>query len=184
MASTTPGVITSTQDLVAILDEKSLRQVFAAAHPMRVGVRESAKLTQFPVEDGTTRSDHLVRLPNEVTIDFLLTDDTRNAFSELRSAFQQRTLLSVQTKVALYFSLLITAMPHDETPDGGESITVPITMQEWVTVEPEYGDLPPSKVANKAQSSTVARGQQQTTATPTAKQEPVKKQSLLYRALF
>ena len=184
MASTTEGVNTSTQDLVAILEDGSLTQVFAAANPMRVGVREAAKLTQFPVEDGTTRSDHLVRLPIEITVDFLLTDDTRNAFAELRAAFQQRTLLAIQTKVAVYFSMLITSIPHDETPDNGDSITVPITLQEWITVEPEYGALPPTKVANKAQSSTVTRGQQQTTATPAAKQEPVKKQSLLYKALF
>lgn len=184
MASTTEGVNTSTQDLVAVLEDGSLTQVFVAAQPMRVSVREDGKLTQFPVEDGTTRSDHFVRLPIQITIDFLLTDDTRNGFAELRAAFQQRTIVSVQTKVALYFSMVITAIPHDETPDGGNSITVPITLQEWVTIEPEYGALPPSKVANKAQSSTVARGQQQTTATPAAKQEPVKKQSLLYKALF
>lgn len=184
MAVTTPGVITSTQDLVAVLDSQTLRQVFAASQPMRVSVREDGKLTQFPVEDGTSRSDHFVRQPIQVTVDFLLTDQTRDAFAELRSAFQSQTLLAVQTKVALYFSLVITALPHDEVPENGEAIAVPITMLEWRTVEPEYGTLPPSKVARPAQSSTVARGQQQTTATPAAQQAPVRRQSLLYRALF
>lgn len=184
MASTTPGVINSTQDLVAVLDTKSLVPLFTAAQPMRVTVREDGKLTQFPVEDGTTRSDHFVRNPIQVTIDFLLTDETRNAFAELRQAFQSRALVAVQTKVALYFSLAITAIPHDETPETGESIAVPITLQEWITIEPEYGTLPPSKVARPAQSSTVARGQQQTTATPSAQQAPVRRQSVLYKALF
>ena len=184
MANTTPGVNTSTQDLVAVLDNKTLAQLFANAQPMRVTVREDGKLTQFPVEDGTTRSDHFVRNPIQLTVDFLLNDETRNAFAELRQAFQSRTLVAVQTKVALYFSMMITSLPHDETPEKGESISVPIALQELVTIEPEYGTLPPRKVARPAQSSTLARGQQQTTATPSAQQAATKRQSLAYKAFF
>ena len=178
------NVNTSTQDLVAVLEDGSLTQVFAASQPMRVSVREDGKLTQFPVEDGTTRSDHFGVQPIQVTIDFLLNEDTRNAFSELRAAFAEKRILAVQTKVAVYFSLIITAIPHDETPEGGSTITVPVVLQEWRAIQPEYGELPPQKVVEKKQASTVKRGQQQTTSSPAPTQEKVKKQSLLYRALF
>ena len=170
--------------LVAILEDESLNQLFTASQPMRVSVREDGKLTQFPVEDGTTRSDHFVRQPIQITVDFLLTDDTRNAFSELRAAFAEKRILTVQTKVSVYFSLIITAIPHDETPENGSTIAVPVVLQEWRTVQPEYGELPPKKVVQKKQASTVTRGQQQTTETPAPTQAKVKKQSLLYRALF
>lgn len=153
---------TSTQQRVAILDSDSLQVLFASAAPMRVAVRETKRATKFAVEDGTERSDHVVRELTEIQIDFLVADDTRNQFESLRQAFDQNKLLTVQTKVRSYESMLIVEMPHDETPELGMAINVPIRMQEWVEVRPEFGTLPPEKVANKSQSSTVKRGQQTT----------------------
>lgn len=150
----------STQQQVAILDAESFETLFASAQPMRVAVREAKRATKFAVEDGSERSDHVVRELTEIQIDFLLADDTRNQFESLRQAFDQNKLLTVQTKVKSYESMLIVDMPHDETPELGMAINVPIRMQEWVEVKPEFGELPPAKVENKSQSSTVKRGQQ------------------------
>ncbi|WP_286898893.1 phage baseplate protein [Achromobacter sp. UBA2119] len=151
---------TSTQQQVTILDSESFDTLFASAHPMRVAVREAKRATKFAVEDGSERSDHVVRELTEIQIDFLLADDTRNQFESLRQAFDQNKLVTVQTKVRSYENMLIVDMPHDETPELGMAINVPIRMQEWVEVKPEFGELPPAKVENKSQSSTVKRGQQ------------------------
>ncbi|MGU9943840.1 hypothetical protein RVU96_09995 [Bordetella avium] len=151
---------TSTQERVAVLDAKTLEVLFQAASPMRVSVKESKRATKFAVEDGTERSDHVVRELIEVQIDFVLTADVRNAFQSLRQAHEQNKLVSVQTKVRLYENLLITDIPHDETPELGMAIAVPVRLQEFLQVKPEYGTLPPEKVAKKNQSSTVQRGQQ------------------------
>ncbi|MCG7324278.1 phage baseplate protein [Achromobacter sp. ACRQX] len=153
---------TTTQQLVAILDTESFETLFASAHPMRVAVREAKRATKFAVEDGSERSDHVVRELTEIQIDFLLVDDTRNQFESLRQAFDRNKLLTVQTKVKSYESMLIVDMPHDETPELGMAVNVPIRMQEWIEVKPEFGQLPPAKVENKSQSSTVKRGQQTT----------------------
>ena len=153
---------TSTQQQVAILDGESFETLFASAHPMRVSVMEAKRATKFAVEDGTERSDHVVRELAEIQIDFLLADDTRNQFESLRQAFEQNKLLTVQTKVRSYESMLIVAMPHDETAELGMAVNIPIRMQEWIEVKPEFGELPPAKVENKSQSSTVKRGQQTT----------------------
>ena len=151
---------TSTQQQVTILDTESFETLFASAHPMRVAVREAKRATKFAVEDGSERSDHVVRELTEIQIDFLLADDTRNQFESLRQAFDQNKLLTVQTKVKSYESMLIVDMPHDETPELGMAINVPIRLQEWIEVKPEFGELPPAKVEDKGQSSTVKRGQQ------------------------
>ncbi|KOQ18229.1 hypothetical protein ABW38_00420 [Achromobacter xylosoxidans] len=153
---------TSTQQRVAILDADSLQVLFASAEPMRVGVREAKRATKFAVEDGTERSDHVVRELTEIQIDFLLADDTRNQFEAIRQAFEQNKLVTVQTKVRSYEKMLIVDVPHDETPELGAAVNVPIRMQEWIEVKPEFGTLPPEKVENKGQSSTVKRGQQTT----------------------
>ncbi|CUJ80687.1 MULTISPECIES: phage baseplate protein [Achromobacter] len=151
---------TSTQQRVAILDADTLQVLFASAEPMRVSVRESKRATKFAVEDGTERSDHVVRELTEIQIDFLLADDTRNQFENLRQAFDKNKLVTVQTKVRSYEKMLILDVPHDETPELGMAINIPVRFQEWVEVKPEFGTLPPAKVENKSQSSTVKRGQQ------------------------
>lgn len=165
-------------DIVAILDSQNFRVLFDGASPMRVTVRETSKMTSFTVEDGTERSDHRVIDPVEIDLSVLLTDQTRTVFEELRSLFLSGIPLIVQTKVRSYPDMVIIEMPHDETPDQGESIPVSVRLKQLRTITPEYGALPPRSVANRNQSSTVKRGSQQTEEATTAE---TRKASTLYR---
>lgn len=164
--------------LVAILDNESFEQLFTAASPMRVSVREEKKVTKFAVEDGSTRSDHVVKLAVEVAIDLLLEDEfARDMYLQLQQAWRDNKLMIVQTKVGSYSSMLIESMPHDETTELGNGISIPIRLTEWETVTPQYGSLPPSKVAKKKQADTAKAGQKQSTeATPAQ----TRKASVLY----
>lgn len=172
---------TPTQDLVAILDSEDFTQLFQAAQPMRVSVREAKRATKFTVEDGSERSDHVVRLATEIVIDLLIEEESaRDGYEQIRQAWRDNRLVTVQTKVASYPSMLIEEMPHDETPELGNSISVPIRLTEWETVTPQYGSLPPSKVKSKKQSDTAKGGQKQTSeATPAT----TRKASVLFGAI-
>lgn len=180
-----------TQDLVAILDGESYEQLFTAAQPMRVSVRESKRVTKFEVEDGTIRSDHVVDDQIEIAIDLILeSQDARDGYQQIRQAKDDNRLVIVQTKVSSYESMLISEMPHDETTELGGAISMPLRLVEWRTVTPQFGALPPSKVMNKAQASTTKSGQKQTTDASdgtTKKAGAVlgqnKKSSILYRVL-
>lgn len=168
MATTTPGVNSAAQDLVAILDDETLQPLFQASSPMRVAVDRSKTVTQFKVESGATRNDHVVDNATELNIDFTLTDTIRPQYSALEQAWAANRLVTVQTKVSSFRHMLIYMLPHDENTSLGDSINVPMRLIEWREVQPAYGTLPPSKVANKAQSSTVQRGTQQgRTSNPT-----------------
>lgn len=162
MATTTPGVYPSNQDLVAILDDETLRPIFEASSPMRVAVDRSKTPTKFQVENGETRNDHVVENASELSIDFALTDDIRQQYSALEQAYNANRLVTVQTKVTSFRHMLIYLLPHDENATLGDSVAVPMRLIQWREVQPAYGTLPMSKVANKAQSSTVQRGNQQT----------------------
>lgn len=177
MASTTPGVNESTQDLVAILDATNYQPLFVGAHIMRVTVRETSKLTSWPVEDGTQRTDHRVIDPVEIDLPLLLTDETRNLYEQLRQAYLDGADLVVQTKVASHANMMIYEMPRDETPEQGDSIPLAIKLREIIVITPEFGTLPERKVANKSQSSTVKKGNQQTSESDAATQ---RKASVLY----
>lgn len=167
-----------TQDLVAILDSESFEQLFTAAQPMRVSVRDTKRATKFEVEDGTTRSDHVVQDQIEISIDLILEDDfARDAYQQIKQAKNDNRLVIVQTKVDSYESMLITEIPHDETVELGGAISIPMRLVEWRTVTPQYGALPPSKVKNKKQASTSKGGQKQATE---ADAPTTRKASVLY----
>lgn len=150
---------------VAILDNDSLEPLFESVSPMRVSTIREKKATKFAVEDGTERSDHIVKALTEISIDILAADDVRNAYENLVQVWAANKLVTVQTKAASFPNMLLTAVPHDETIELGTSINMSIRLQEWVEVKPETGELPPSKVANKNKSSTVKRGQSKGTET-------------------
>ena len=178
MSSTTLGVRRSTQDAVAILDAQSFQPLFAGANPMRVSVREVSKLTTFTVEDGTSRTDHRVIDPVEITIPFLLSDNTRDLYEQLKTAYIEARDLIVQTKVASYSGMIIFELPHEEIPEQGDSIPVEVKLREIKPVTPEFGTLPPRRVTSPEQASTQGRGQQQTTEADAPTQ---RRASALYR---
>lgn len=169
----------TTQDLVCILDGDSFEQLFVAASPMRMSVRESKKVTQFAVEDGTIRSDHVVADPVEITIDFVFdAEGARDGYAQIRQAWRENRLVIVQGKVSSYSQMLIADMPHDESPEYGMGIAMPIRLVEWRTVTPQYGSLPPTKVKDKKQADTSKGGEKQTAA---ADQSKTNKASVAYR---
>lgn len=144
---------------VAILDNDTLQPIFHSAHPMRVSVNSAKRATKFGVEDGTERSDHVVKELVEIQIDFTAVDDVRAAYESLRQVWDQNQLVTVQTKVRSFENMLLLGVPHEEDVSLGTAISMPLRFQEWVEVKPEEGELPPKKVANTNQSSTVKRGQ-------------------------
>lgn len=163
MAYTDTRINSVSQEAIAILDAETLRPIFTLANPMQVTVRELSKILSFTAEDGSERSDHIVYLPVEVDIPFLLTDDMRNVYGAFKQAWKTQTELVVQTRVDTYKGMLIYEMPHDENAEQGASTVVQVKMRVFDTIKPEYGSLPPSKVAKKSQASTVKKGQVQTT---------------------
>lgn len=164
----------SDQDTVAILDGETFEQLFSDAQPMKISVDERKTVTRFHVEDGSSRSDHVVYDGVEISIEFLLNENVRQTYQAMSQAYFDNRLLTIQTKVASYDNMLITDFPHDELAHLGNTIVVPVHFVEWREVTPEYGDLPAASVANVSQSSTVERGNQQT-------QESKRDGSVLYR---
>ncbi len=150
--------------IVAIINAQNFLPILqVGANPMRVTVRETSTLTSWPVEDGTQRTDHRVLDPIEIELPLILASDAnRSLFDQLRQIYLRGDEVVVQTKMRTYESMMIVEMPHDETPDVFGSIPVSVRLKQVITVQPEFGELPPSRVSNVNQSSTVQKGGQQT----------------------
>lgn len=170
---------TATQDLVAIIDGESFQQLFSAASPMRLSVREARRTTKYVVEDGSTRNDHIIIDPVEISIDLLLeSEDARDGYAQIRQAWSENKLVTVQGTVSSYKNMLITDIPHEVSPQFGLGIAIPMKLVEWRSDSPQFGTLPPSKVASKKQSSTAKGGQK---ATPEANEPTKRRSSTAYR---
>lgn len=162
-------------DVVAVFDG-AFNQVFADARPLKLKVSESSKAMEHPVETGATITDFVIDLPVEIELSLILASaDYRGVMQQIRQLKALRQLLTVQTKAGTYFNMLITDVPHDEDAELFDALAVSVKLKEVRLVEAQYARLPAKKVAKKSATSTVNRGQQQTTAAPE------QKKSLLYR---
>lgn len=162
-----PQPSTSASDVIAVLGD-GFAQVFSAARPVKLTVREVAKVMEHPVEDGSTVTDFRVIQPVEIDLSLAVVGDGyRDIYAEIKQLFLASTLLTVQTRTASYSDMLISDMPHEEGVSPANGIIIALKLREVKLVKAEYGTFPPSAVANKSQSSTVDRGQQSgTTASP------------------
>ncbi|WP_272665944.1 phage baseplate protein [Providencia sp. PROV174] len=147
---------------VKIFNVDNFSTLFETANPIQINVRDEHKATQFTVESGETRSDHVVVQPVEIGMDLILAGEMKSAFETLQQAYDKHQLVGIQTRVKTYQPMLLVNLYHDEIPEMADAIKLSLRFSEWRTVEPEYGDLPPRKVAKKEQSSTVNRGKVQT----------------------
>ena len=154
-------------DAVAIINQTTFDQLFADARPFKVSVKPTSKLMEHPVETGSTVVDHRVIQPLEIELAVFLMSkgnfqDYRSVYAQLKQAFEKGDLLTVQTRAASYANMVIYEIPHTEDADVFDAIAVAVKLREVKYIEPQYSSLPASVVADKKQSSTVGRGEQQT----------------------
>lgn len=125
------------RDVVGVFDQTSFDQLFSDARPVRANVRESAKVMDHPLETGTTISDHHVINPKNIELTMILSSEFYSStFQQIRGAFVNATLLSVQTKAGVYQNMIIQEVPHQEDPDMFDAITITLNMREVLFVAP------------------------------------------------
>lgn len=157
-------------DVVGVYDD-TFRQLFEAARAIKASVKEDSKLMEHPVETGATITDFSIILPIEIELSLIASgvDAYRAVYGQIKQAFSGRNVLAVQTWTGLYRNMIIQSMPHEEDPALADAIAIALKLKEVVIVEAQYAALPARKVRNPANSSTVARGQQQPRTTSEAR---------------
>lgn len=153
---------------VQILDNETLMLLLDSLSPVSVSVEESKTVTKFAVEDGTERSDHVIENPIEISIDFVIHKNLKQDFNELKTAFEQNRLLTIQTKTNVYSNMLISNISQAQDSDKYDAVNVSVDFTEWVEVTPEYGELKKSTVKNPVHADAINRGAQQAKKEPSA----------------
>lgn len=158
-----PNLPNAASDVVAVYDA-DFNQVFTEARPMKAMVNESSKTMEHPVETGITITDHRIILPIEIELSMVLASDAyRSVYEQIKQLFLDATLLTVQTKAGTHQNMIIESLPRDESPDMFTAVAVGLRLKEVKFVTAKFGTLPEKSVSDKAQSSTVNRGEQQPT---------------------
>lgn len=164
-------IATNAQDVVAVL-KSDFSQVFEKARAIKATVMRSAKVMEHPLETGSSIVDHRIVLPTTIELALILSsEDYRAVYQQVADLFKRGELLTVQTRVESFASMLIEKMPHDETPEMLDGVALALTLKEAQFVQPQFSQL---RVRQARDSNTVQRGQQQPISTP-----PARKQSVL-----
>lgn len=151
------------QDVVAVL-AADFSQVFPNARALKVSIGRASKAMEHPLETGATVIDHRIILPVTAELSMVLSSaDYRAVYQQIGDLFRRGELLTVQTRVESFTSMLIEKMPHEESGDIFDGVTVALALKEAKFVTPTFSTLPPSKVARKKDADTTKRGQQQPT---------------------
>ena len=88
----------------------------------------------------------------------------------MRDLFIKGELLTVQTRVDSFSSMLIEKMPHDETPEMFDGVALALSLKEAQFVQPQFSTV---KVEKPKNSTTVKQGQKQPTESPPARKSSV-----------
>lgn len=161
---------TNAQDVVAVLNS-DFQQVFEKARAIKATILRASKAMEHPLETGATITDHRIVLPVAIELSMVLSSsDYRAVYQQVRDLFIRGDLLTVQTRVDSFPSMLIEKMPHDETPEMFDGVALALSLKEAQFIQPQFSAL---KVAQPKDSTTVKKGQQQPTDSPPARRQSV-----------
>lgn len=156
--------------MVAVL-KSDFSQAFEKARAIKAAVGRGSKAMEHPLETGATVTDHRIILPTTIELALILSsEDYRAVYQQVVDLFKRGELLTVQTRVESFPSMLIEKMPHDETADIFDGVALALSLKEAQFVQPQFSTL---KVRRPKDSNTVARGQQQPTESPPARKSSV-----------
>lgn len=161
---------TNAQDVVAVL-AADFSQVFQKARAIKASIMRTSKAMEHPLETGATVTDHRVVLPVGIELSLILSsEDYKAVYQQVRDLFKRGELLTVQTRVDSFPSMLIEKMPHEEAPEMIDGVALALSLKEALFVQPQFSAL---KVASPKDSNTVQRGQQQPKETPPARRSSI-----------
>lgn len=165
-------VSTDGSDVVGIFDTE-YNQLFSGAKIIKASVTPSANFFKQPLEDSTTRVDHVVVQPMEISLGAIVSGvNYREIYQQIFQAFKVQTQLIVRTKVGSYDNMYIQSMPHDEAAESFDVIVISFNLEETLLSSVVEIFIPQAQ----ADSSTVDRGLQEG-------QETENKSSILSRLL-
>lgn len=100
----------------------------------------NSRVTNFPVEDGSIISDHIIKEPETLQITGIVTDTplailaafnrSIDAFNRLIQIYENRERISVVTGIRVYTDMVMTSLQVPRNVQTGQSLTFVIELQK------------------------------------------------------
>ena len=129
---------------------------------MYAEVKESSRVMEHPLENGSVVADHQVQMPVEIRLQivmpYYLYDDI---VEDLRRLKQNGTLVSVHCRGGVYTDMVFVDIPHNERAENVSRLSFDCTLRQAMLVSGEEVTLTEADVQQPANSSTVKSGLKQ-----------------------
>lgn len=155
-----PPIFPSSVDSVAVYDT-NFNQLFPNARPIKALVRQNARAMEHPLENGQIITDYRIILPTEIELGVIVQAQFyQSTYQEILNNYMNSTLLVVQTKTATYLNMIISEMPHEESPELFDALPMGIRFKQVLLVTQQSTYAP----ADPLQSNTQTLGEQNPTS--------------------
>ena len=146
---------------------------------------DSLEITQHPVQDGSSITDHAFLLPQELTMRIMYDDAQRplqETYEKLRKLQSDREPFDVITGKRIYRNMLIGALTETTDKETENILYLTMTMQEVIIVQVEVTTVPPrAKQKSPARTSGTSNAGAKSAKAP-ANNSPKRQQSILASA--
>lgn len=146
--------------MIIILDDESSTPILDKLDILDLRINQGKLVTEFPVEDGTVRSDHVVlrQLVIEMTVAYSGGPDAMEAYSELLNLFEENKKVSIQSRGTTHRDMILSNIPRIEPADMIDGMLFNLQFKQWKDVKAREGTYTVTEVAVPQQSDTVKTG--------------------------
>ena len=151
-----------------LLSSESRGLAFAAEYAglnsvvMYAEVKESSRVMEHPLENGSVVADHQVQMPVEIRLQivmpYYLYDDI---VEDLRRLKQNGTLVSVHCRGGVYTDMVFVDIPHNERAENVSRLSFDCTLRQAMQVQGQTSQLTEKDVVHISDASTVKGGLKQ-----------------------
>jgi len=109
---------------------------------MRENHNYSSRVTNYPIEDGSTLSDHIINEPTTLNLEGIVTDSplaifptfnrSVKAFNQLVDLHRKRVVIKVVSGIKVYEKMVITSLDVPREVLTGQSLRFNIQLQEVI----------------------------------------------------
>lgn len=143
-------------ELIAILNEDG-EQILTTMVNIGCSVSVSKEFAQHSLENRQVIIDDQYDNPTIVNLQFILSpSDYVAVYNEIKQYFNNITSFIIQTKVDTYKNMFLRTIPHEETPDMFNTISINLEFTQQLITESDTSKI--VSASNQSDVSTVNAG--------------------------
>jgi len=157
----------------------------------------SCEVTDFPIEDGSSISDHVINKPRTISLTGIVsdykyqlfpisfpfsTDDkpSKKVYDIFQEIFQKKFLVEIDTGLEVYNNMIIESMSFPRSAETQEALEFTINLKELVFVNSELTEVPDEFYKEDVKSKATSKKKTTKQTTPVTQKPKTESGSTFY----